>query len=104
MIKAPKPDPHLYEFNEASLSVDDKAVGLSAKQLLLKGSKLKNTDWVIGAVVYTGEDTKIMRNADKSKFKMSNIERTVNSLILQIILLECTFSLVNFLFTWHWME
>ncbi len=36
---------------------------LSEKQLLLKGASLQNTDWVIGLVVYTGEETKIMLNS-----------------------------------------
>ena len=42
---------------------------MGAKQFLLRGAKLKNTSWIIGIVVYTGNDTKIMKNADKSKFK-----------------------------------
>jgi magnesium-transporting ATPase (P-type) len=30
---------------------------------------LKNTEYVIGLVVYTGKDTKIMQNADDPRFK-----------------------------------
>jgi phospholipid-transporting ATPase len=49
------------EFEERKFSLD-------TQQLLLKGASLKNTKWVIGFVVYTGEDSKIMMN---SLFKTS---------------------------------
>lgn len=38
-------------------------VALTANQLLLKGSKLKNTDWIVGFVVFTGRETKLMMNS-----------------------------------------
>lgn len=31
-------------------------------QLLMKGASLENTEWAFGMCVYTGLDTKIMRN------------------------------------------
>jgi len=42
---------------------------LNGKNLLLRGAFLRNTKWIIGVVVYTGEDTKIMRNAEPSRIK-----------------------------------
>lgn len=33
-----------------------------AKNLLLRGSQLRNTEWVVGLVVYTGMETKVMMN------------------------------------------
>ena len=38
------------------------SLNLSENQLLLKGSKLKNTEWVVGIVVYSGTDTKLIKN------------------------------------------
>jgi magnesium-transporting ATPase (P-type) len=40
-------------------------INLGTKQLLLKGCKLKNTDYILGFVVYTGLETKIMMNQKK---------------------------------------
>jgi magnesium-transporting ATPase (P-type) len=37
---------------------------LNHKNLLLRGTKLKNVEWVLGVVVYAGVDSKIMKNAD----------------------------------------
>ena len=42
---------------------------------LLRGAYLRNTEWILGVVVHTGSDTKIMRNAEPSKTKFSDIER-----------------------------
>lgn len=36
-------------------------VPLGADQILLRGAQLRNTQWVIGIVVYTGHDTKLMQ-------------------------------------------
>lgn len=46
---------------------------LNHKNLFLRGTKLKNTEWVIGMTVYTGKNTKIMQNGTNNKNKTSNI-------------------------------
>lgn len=33
------------------------------KQLLYRGTKLMNTDYIYGLVVYTGKNSKIMKNS-----------------------------------------
>jgi len=48
---------------------------------LLKGAKLKNTEWAIGIIVYTGLDTKTMRNGDEAVNKTSNIEKIENKVV-----------------------
>jgi magnesium-transporting ATPase (P-type) len=67
--------------------------GINKKNILLRGCKLKNTDWVVGVVVYTGKDTAIMMNSSEPFSKTSNIERQVNSIILVIFALELLCSL-----------
>lgn len=56
--------------------------------MLLKGAALKNTDWVLGFCVYTGEETRLMMNSQKSRFKQSKMERLMNRLIIYIILVQ----------------
>ena len=36
---------------------------LDEDMLLLRGSSLRNTDWVYGVAIYTGHDTKVMMNS-----------------------------------------
>lgn len=61
--------------------------GLNHKNLLLRGSRLKNVKWAIGITVYTGVDTKIMRNSEDGENKMSNIDKMINYQILYILLI-----------------
>ena len=63
-------------------------VALTANQLLLKGSKLKNTDWVVGFAVFTGGQTKLMMNSQKGRFKQSKMEVMMNNLVLYIVLVQ----------------
>ena len=54
------------------------------KNLLLRGCFVKNTEFVIGIVVYTGMDTKIMKNMKKPLYKVSNIMRLMNSMLYSV--------------------
>jgi phospholipid-transporting ATPase len=58
---------------------------INEKVLLLRGAFLKNTEWIIGVVAYTGEDTKITRIAKTPQNKQINIEAKINKLILGIL-------------------
>ena len=55
---------------------------------MLRGSSLKNTDWVIGFIVYSGHQTKIMMNSANSKYKMSSIEKGTNRQIVLIFVVQ----------------
>ena len=45
------------------ITICEENFALNANQLLLKGASLKNTDWVVAFVVFTGSDTKLMQNS-----------------------------------------
>ena len=55
---------------------------ISTNEFLLKGSVLKNTNWIIGIVVYTGMNNKIILNSKKPRLKMSKIEKKLNMYLL----------------------
>lgn len=67
---------------------------LTENQLLLKGSNLKNTEWVVGIVVYSGTDTKLMQNQFKSRFKQSRVEKENNMTVVQLLTFLVLSSLV----------
>jgi phospholipid-transporting ATPase len=75
---------------------------VNIKQLLLKGCILRNTEYVLGLVVYSGHNTKIMKNAKNPPNKMSNVMRVMNKLLLTVFLFQiliCSvFSVMNFMF------
>lgn len=51
---------------------------ISINNLLLRGCSLRNTEWILGVVVFTGQDTKIMINAGITPSKRSRITRELN--------------------------
>ena len=53
------------ELGTIQLNPDSKrrTLTLDNKQLLLRGSNLANTNWIIGVVLYTGKDSKIIQNS-----------------------------------------
>jgi phospholipid-transporting ATPase len=75
---------------------------LSMSQLLLRGCVLKNTMFVIGLVVYTGSDTKVMLNSKAPPSKVSNVLKTMNQMLYTIFGLQAA---ICFLFAGlyiHW--
>ena len=56
----------------------------SIKNLLLRGCYVKNTAFGIGIVVYTGMNTKIMKNLKKQPHKVSNIMRLMNKMLYSV--------------------
>lgn len=69
---------------------------LSISNFLPKSCIVKNTESVIGIVVYTGMDTKIMLNTKQRRLKTSTLEQQMNSYIIYIIgFLFCVLILVS---------
>lgn len=59
--------------------------------VLLRGCVLRNTESVVGVVVYTGHETKMMLNSTGQQVKRSQLERTMNTHVLGLVglLLVC---------------
>jgi len=51
---------------------------ISINNLLLRGCSLRNTEWVLGVVVFTGLETKIMLNSGITPSKRARIARELN--------------------------
>ncbi|KAJ7326638.1 hypothetical protein JRQ81_016397 [Phrynocephalus forsythii] len=62
-------------------------VGLSKENLLMRGCTIRNTEAVVGIVVYAGHETKAMLNNSGSRYKRSKLERKVNRDIIWCVLL-----------------
>ena len=93
-----KPNPELYNLNgKISLTIDDKKeeFPIDQKQLLLKGAKLKNTKWIIGVIIYTGHNCKIMKNSKEPRIKYSSLEYTMNNRLIFIFSLQCCLCIVS---------
>ncbi|XP_076273311.1 ATPase phospholipid transporting 8A1 isoform X3 [Rhynchophorus ferrugineus] len=83
-LECEPPNRHLYEFNGVLKEYNKPHEPLGPDQILLRGAMLRNTSWVFGLVIYTGHETKLMRNSTKAPLKRSTIDKMTN---LQILLL-----------------
>ena len=68
----------------------DMAEPISINNILLRGCSLRNTEWVLGVVVFTGTETKIMMNSGITPSKRSRIARELNwNVIYNFMILLC---------------
>ncbi len=95
-------DTNMYRLN-ASIVITDRfgndgqplRCPVTLNQILLRGCNLRNTKWVIGVVLMTGADTKIIANSGNTPSKRSKVERLMNPMvyvnlsILAIICIAC---------------
>ena len=65
---------------------------------------MRNTEWIIGAVVYTGHDTRIMRNSVSSKQKFSKLEKLITKSIIIIMLVEAVLCMIAAAFATVWND
>ncbi|KAI7820305.1 hypothetical protein BC939DRAFT_238225 [Gamsiella multidivaricata] len=62
----------------------DEVSPVTMTNVALRGSWLKNTEWVYGVVLYAGVDTKMMRNLKNTGLKFSTMETRLNRMIVAI--------------------
>lgn len=97
-VECEQPNRHLYEFTGNIQIHGSPPIPLGPDQLLLRGSRLKNSEWVYGVAVYTGHDSKLMQNSKKGAIlmlKRSQLDELANQQILimfGVLLLVCIVS------------
>uniref|UniRef100_A0A673G9F3 Phospholipid-transporting ATPase n=1 Tax=Sinocyclocheilus rhinocerous TaxID=307959 RepID=A0A673G9F3_9TELE len=89
------PNRHLYDFTGTLRLDNHNPAPLGPDQVLLRGAQLRNTQWVVGIVVYTGHDSKLMQNSTKAPLKRSNVERVTNMQILVLFGILLVMALVS---------
>lgn len=87
-VRSEQPNSNLYTY-EATLTMQagggEKELPLTPEQLLLRGATLRNTPWVHAIVVFTGHETKLMRNATAAPIKRTKVERQLNLFVLALV-------------------
>ncbi|CAI4231031.1 unnamed protein product [Auanema sp. JU1783] len=94
-----KPDKAIYQVNAKLETAPGVFHPIMGENMLLRGSKLKNTTFVEGIVLYAGHDTKVMLNNGRAPYKQSYIEVLTNKFIIicvvLLILMVVSGSLLN---------
>lgn len=97
IIECDPPNEYLESFEATTSSHEingNKPFISNHKQLLLRGTTLKNTAWILAYAVYCGADTKSNKNGRKPRMKMSNVLHKMNKILYTIFLLEAVVCLV----------
>lgn len=93
-IRCEDPNPNLYTF-VGNFEYERQVFALDPNQILLRDSKLRNTTYIYGVVIFTGHDTKVMQNATKSPSKRSTIERKMDKIIYVLFTFLVLISLIS---------
>ncbi|CAH0561274.1 unnamed protein product [Brassicogethes aeneus] len=103
-IECEPPNRHLYEFNGVLKLTDKTTEPLGPDQLLLRGAMLRNTSWVFGFVIYTGHETKLMRNSTKAPLKRSSVDKLANIQIILLFGVLLVMCFISAIFNTLWMS
>eukprot|EP00466_Bigelowiella_natans_P005228 jgi/Bigna1/132164/aug1.16_g6872 len=81
--KKEKPSP-----STITRSIRRNTLPLTGRNLVIRGSIIRNTAWCVGLCVYTGDDTKIMQNSTETPSKLSNIDKILNRTLYIIVMTQ----------------
>ncbi|KAB2073140.1 hypothetical protein ES319_A07G063600v1 [Gossypium barbadense] len=96
-IRCEDPNANLYSF-VGSLELGDEQYPLSPQQLLLRDSKLRNTDYIFGVVIFTGRDTKVIQNSTEPPSKRSKIEKRMDNIVYFLFAVLVGLSIIGSIF------
>lgn len=104
LIECDQPNKKLYEFKGKLKLESGEEVPIGPDNVLLRGAKLRNTEWAVGAVVYTGHETKLMMNysTESAPLKRSAIEKETNGHILALLAILLLICIVSAIFAVRW--
>lgn len=105
-LSCEQPNTSLYTFvgNLDWPAASPEPIPLGPSQLLLRGSSLRNTDYIYGLVIFTGHDSKIMMNQTDPPSKRSRIEQQLDYIIYFMFFLLVLMSTISAIAFGAWME
>ncbi|XP_047719160.1 phospholipid-transporting ATPase VA isoform X2 [Prionailurus viverrinus] len=108
VIECEKPNNDLTRFRGCIIHDNGKKAGLYKENLLLRGCTIRNTEAVVGMVIYAGHETKALLNNSGPRYKRSQLERQMNCDVLWCVLLLICMSLFSAvghgLWVWRYQE
>ncbi|KAJ3691977.1 hypothetical protein LUZ60_012327 [Juncus effusus] len=93
-VRCEDPNPNLYTF-VGNFEYERQVYALDPNQILLRDSKLRNTSYIYGVVIFTGHDTKVMQNSTESPSKRSGIEKKMDKIIYILFSVLVLISLIS---------
>ncbi|XP_032597042.1 probable phospholipid-transporting ATPase IA isoform X3 [Drosophila grimshawi] len=103
-IECELPNRQLYEFSGVLKEYGKPLVPLGPDQVLQRGAMLRNTAWIFGVVIYTGHETKLMKNSTKAPLKRSTVDKLTNTQILMLFMILITLCITSGLCNLFWTQ
>lgn len=114
VIESEPPHPNLYSYNGAvrweqrdeknpEAPPQEMVEPISINNVLLRGCNLRNTEWALGVVIFTGAETKIMLNSGETPSKRARLAKELNWNVIYnfiILFLMCLVSGIVNGFAW----
>ena len=93
-IEVLPPNKDLYNI-EGTVFYENNKKFFNIKNILLRGARLKNVDYVYGIVLYSGHDSKLMQNIGHSSLKLSNIDKKLNYIIFIVFIICIIINIIS---------
>ncbi|KAH8299708.1 hypothetical protein KR044_004998, partial [Drosophila immigrans] len=103
-IECELPNRQLYDFNGVLKEFGKPSVPLGNDQVLQRGAMLRNTAWIFGVVVYTGHETKLMKNSTSAPLKRSTVDKLTNTQILMLFMILISLCITSGLCNLFWTQ
>ncbi|XP_017961003.1 probable phospholipid-transporting ATPase IA isoform X2 [Drosophila navojoa] len=103
-IECELPNRLLYEFNGVLKEFGRPAVPLGNDQVLQRGAMLRNTAWIFGVVIYSGHETKLMKNSTSAPLKRSTVDKLTNTQILMLFMILISLCITSGLCNLFWTQ
>lgn len=99
------PSFHLDEFSGAfELDSSGKRMPVDENNLVVRGTMLRNTSWIVCLVCYTGFKTKLALNSSTPPSKYSALNKMVDKMVLVIIVVQVAFCIAAAVLAAQWQS
>ena len=108
-VECEHPNNSLYTFSgnlelKPPFVSEKKKIAVTPTNILLRGSQLRNTEYVYGIVIYTGHDSKVMMNASETPSKRSHVEKQMDYVVLGMLILLLSMSTISAIYCSWWVK
>jgi magnesium-transporting ATPase (P-type) len=91
------PNTDLYNF-EGIVKINGTDYPLGPENVIYRGSIIRNTENVVGLVIFTGEETKIRMNAIKNpRTKAPKLQRAINTIVVFMVFVVLALAMFSFM-------
>ena len=93
-IEVEQPNKNIYKINGNFIYNKNDKIFFDVKNTAIRGSILKNTNYIYGIVIYTGKDTKIMKNFIKYKTKFAILDILIDKIVIIIVIIRLVYVII----------